>query len=127
MKIQIWISIGKRDFSSSGRDTSALISINLNDDDQPLSDFIEQMKQVQAWAIQKAQESKLEYDLHIQAEMNKNKTPSSLPEGAKVFWKKPALQDMHTNKKLQSNSKEYIAFDIRHDSAKLKNPNTNEE
>ncbi len=109
-----------------GRDTSALISFDLDNDEKTLSQFIEQMKIVQTWALQQAKINKTEYDTNVQDQLNMNKTVSSLPENATVFWKKPTLTDPHSNKKLQSNIKEYIAFDIHHDSCQLRDPQTNQ-
>jgi len=109
-----------------GRDTSSLISFNLDYDEKTLSEFVDQMRSIRNWALQLARDNKINYDSSIQRELNNNKSPSSLPEGDTVFWKKPTLKDPHSNKNLHSNIKEYFAFDIHHDSCQLKNPQTGE-
>ena len=84
------------------------------------------MKQAQDYAIRMARDNKLAFDMKKQLEHNKNKSPSNLKENATVYWRKPTLKDIHSNKKLQSNISQYIAFNIHHDSCQLRDPVTKE-
>ena len=108
-----------------GRDTTALKNINLDTDEKTIPDLIREMQEVQKWAAQQNADLKRAADEQAQQKFNKHRSPSKLHEGATVYWRKPSLRDPHENSKLQTNTRKYIAFDIRNNSCQLRDQTDN--